>query len=201
MADELLPGWLAEVKEQLDQARGSSPTVREGASSNFIAIGTPKALTSFSPGLRAALPWVNGSFNFNEPALAGDSDDRLREAYAILNTWDHRATIDSIAMTIFNRWRDRVNRATQKPVTAQVRVAALSEALDTLEKDFGTWRVKWGDLNRLQRYDESKREPFSDARLSLPVPGISGADGGVFTFQAVPINEQKRFYGSQVQVM
>ena len=80
-------------------------------------------------------------------------------------------------------------------MTAQVRVAALGEALDTLEKDFGTWRVKWGDLNRLQRYDESKSESFSDARHSLPVPGISGADGGVFTFQAVPINEQKRFYG------
>ena len=35
-------------------------------------------------------------------------------------------------MTIFNRWRDRVNRTTQTPVTAEVRVAALTEALDTL---------------------------------------------------------------------
>jgi acyl-homoserine-lactone acylase len=147
MADELLPGWLAAVKEQLD----SNANLR--------------------------------------------NQRNLRMAYDELSAWDHRATIDSIAMTIFNRWRDRINRATQTPLTAQGRVAALTEALEALEKDFGTWRVKWGELNRLQRYDETKAEPFNDARPSLPVPGLSGADGAVFTFQAVPINEQKRFYG------
>jgi acyl-homoserine-lactone acylase len=175
MADELLPGWLAELKQHLEDP-------------------TPKAFATFSPGLRAALPWDNGGFDFSEPALAGDRNDRLREAYDILKTWNHRATIDSIAMTIFNRWRDRINRAPQ-PSTTQPHVAALNEALDEINARFGTWRVKWGDVNRLQRYDESKSETFSDARPSLPVPGIGGADGGVFTFQAIPINEQKRFYG------
>src|SRR5688572_7024627 len=197
MADELLPGWLSELKEQLDQTRGSSPTVREGTSPSSVAIvekGTPKAFATFSPGLRAALPWEREIPFVDSAREAGDRDDRLREAYDILNTWDHRATIDSIAITIFNRWRDRINRAPQ-PSTTQPHVAALNEALDELNARFGTWRVKWGDVNRLQRYDESKSETFSDARPSLPVPGIGGADGGVFTFQAVPINEQQRFYG------
>jgi len=39
-----------------------------------------------------------------------------------------------------------------------MRVAALNEALDALEQRFGSWRVTWGDLIRLQRRDESRDE-------------------------------------------
>jgi acyl-homoserine-lactone acylase len=145
MADELLPGWLAELKAHL---------------------------ASSDANLR-----------------------NLRMAYDELATWDHRATNDSVAMTVFNRWRDRINRIAQTPVTAELRAVALKEALDALEQRFGTWKVKWGDLNRLQRRDESKDEQFADARPSLPVPGVGGNDGAVFTFWAGPAPGQKRFYG------
>jgi len=91
MADELLPSWLAELKEQL-------------AKSN--------------------------------------ADRRnLRIAYDELSAWDHRATNDSVAMTIFNRWRDRSARGS----TPETRLTALNEALDALEQRFGTWRVAWGE--------------------------------------------------------
>jgi len=96
-------------------------------------------------------------------------------------------------MTLFNRWHDRLNSASQ--TTAQARADALTETLNDLEQRFGTWKVKWGDLNRLQRRDESKGAEFDDTRPSLPVPGISGADGAVFTFYAGPAPGQKRFYG------
>ena len=145
MADELLPGWLAELKEHL-------------AASN----ADPRNLRN------------------------------LRMAYEVLASWDHRSANDSVAMTIFNRWRNRVNQGTPTP---EKRMTALNEALDALEQRFGTWRVKWGELNRLQRPDESKGEQFEDARPSLPVPGISGSDGAVFTFYAGPSPGQKRFYG------
>ncbi|HEX3232330.1 MAG TPA: penicillin acylase family protein, partial [Pyrinomonadaceae bacterium] len=54
----------------------------------------------------------------------------LRTAYDELSTWDHRATNDSVAMTIFNRWRERIGRITQTPVSAEARAAALTQALD-----------------------------------------------------------------------
>ena len=98
-------------------------------------------------------------------------------------------------MTVFNRWRDRINRSTQTPVTPELRAVALKEALDALEQRFGTWKVKWGELNRLQRRDESKDEQFDDARPSLPVPSVGGNDGAMFTFWAGPAPGQKRFYG------
>jgi len=119
----------------------------------------------------------------------------LRIAYDLLAAWDHRSTNDSVAMTIFNRWRDRIGRITQTPVTAEARAAALSQALDGLVERFGKWQVTWGELNRLQRRDESRGEQFDDARPSLPIPGVGGNDGAVFTFAAGPTAGQKRFYG------
>jgi acyl-homoserine-lactone acylase len=217
MADELLPGWLAELKQEIDGAgtdHGARVRTRSGSDGAMAVTGprvvatgsktqpeqsasseTPKAFATSSPGLRVADPW-NQKINFINPdSEAGDRNNRaarLREAYDILSTWNHRSTNDSVAMTIFNRWHDRLGQVTSTP---EKRVAALNEALDALEQRFGTWQVAWGELNRLQRRDESKNEQFDDARPSLAVPGISGSDGAVFTFYAGPSPGQKRFYG------
>ncbi len=121
---------------------------------------------------------------------------RLRKAYDELARWDHRSTSDSIAMTLFSMWRGRLSaRGAPTAVTAERRVAALSEVLDTLTERFGTWRVGWGEINRLQRPDESKGEAFLDERPSLAIPGVNGGDGAVYTFYAGPAPGQKRFYG------
>jgi acyl-homoserine-lactone acylase len=122
--------------------------------------------------------------------------ERLRAAYDELSAWDHRATNESVAMTIFSAWRDRIS-ARDKPtlVTADWQLAALSEVLDELEQRFGTWRVAWGEVNRLQRLDESKDEKFDDARPSLPITGVNGSDGAVFTFYSRGLAGQKRRYG------
>ncbi len=47
----------------------------------------------------------------------------------------------------------------------------LEEVIEGLKRDFGTWRVPWRKINRLQRRDLRVEEPFSDDRMSLPVPG------------------------------
>jgi acyl-homoserine-lactone acylase len=122
--------------------------------------------------------------------------ERLRAAYDELSAWDHRATINSVAMTIFTAWRDRISARDKQTVrTADWRVAKLSEVLTELEQQYGTWRVAWGEINRLQRIDESKNEKFADSRPSLPIPGVNGNDGAVFTFYARSASGQKRRYG------
>jgi acyl-homoserine-lactone acylase len=93
-------------------------------------------------------------------------------------------------MTIFSLWHERVSRDEK-----QNTVAALTEVINALQRDFGTWKVAWGELNRLQRLDESKGEEFQDARASLAVSGVNGNDGAVFTFYAAPNRGQKRRYG------
>ena len=121
---------------------------------------------------------------------------RLREASEELARWNHRSTNDSVAMTLFSLWHDRISRdRTADRDTTEKQVAALNEVLDTLERDFGTWRVAWGEISRLQRLDESKDEKFQDARPSLPVAAVNGNDGAVFTLYAAPERGQKRRYG------
>ena len=117
-------------------------------------------------------------------------DAWLREVYDELSRWDHRSTNDSVAMTIFSLWHDRISRDENLNV-----FTALTEVINTLQRDFGTWKVKWGELSRLQRFDESKNEEFQDSRPSLAVSGVNGNDGAVFTVYAAPMRGQKRRYG------
>lgn len=118
-------------------------------------------------------------------------DTVLRQAYDELSNWDRRSTGESVAMTLFSLWREKMANA------AGVDQAAIFEdVLKTLQRDFGTWRVGWGEISRLQRIDESRGENFQDAKPSVPVPGVNGADGAVFTYYARPVSGQKRRYGT-----
>ena len=121
---------------------------------------------------------------------AADSSRSARLAPAIdtLRRWNRRSDTASVAMTLFDRWQE----ALRMPGT---RLAALDTALVRLEREWGTWRVRWGDRNRLQRIDESMDERFSDARPSIPVVGAGGQHGTVFTYYAQPVTNQKRRYG------
>src|SRR5215813_1083003 len=129
-------------------------------------------------------------------AVANSGGERLLEVYKLLSTWDHQSRTDSVAMTIFSGWRDRISSMERSgAVTPSGRVKALNEVLDALEQRFGTWRVAWGEVNRLQRIDESKAEEFSDTRSSLPIAGVNGGDGAVFTFYSRDVSGQRRSYG------
>ena len=119
----------------------------------------------------------------------------LRESYDELSRWDHRSTTDSVAMTLFSLWHERISRDRSGTKSSGRTVSHLSDVLDALERDFGTWRVAWGEIIRLQRLDESKNEKFQDDKPSLPVPGVNGNDGAVFTLYAAPERGQKRRYG------
>jgi acyl-homoserine lactone acylase PvdQ len=126
-------------------------------------------------------------------ARAEGSNRDLDEAIHVLSAWNRRSSTDSIAMTLFSLWRDRLDE--KRTSDEQAMLDTLSDVVKTLQADFGTWRVAWGEINRLQRSDESTGESFSDARASVAVPGFSGRDGGVFTFYAAPQKGMKRRYG------
>ncbi|HKP80768.1 MAG TPA: penicillin acylase family protein [Pyrinomonadaceae bacterium] len=123
-------------------------------------------------------------------ALKQREDPQSREVYDELVRWNHRSANDSIAMTVFSLWHDRVSRDEKED-----QLTALNEVIKELQRDFGTWKVTWGEISRLQRIDESKDEDFQDSRPSLAVSGVNGNDGAVFTFYAAPERGQKRRYG------
>ena len=134
------------------------------------------------PGLLAALK--------QHLEIPAGKDSPLREVYDELARWNQRSSNDSVAMTVFSLWHDRVDGQEKSD-----EVAALTDAIDTLRNQFGTWKVAWGEVSRLQRKDESQGEEFQDSKPSIAVSGVSGDDGAVFTVYAAPAKGQKRLYG------
>lgn len=146
--------------------------------------------------LPAMLGAVKKRLDDTRASSSDKASSNLREAYDELVRWNHQSTTESIAMTLFNAWRGKLAANQSGDESAQAAAEALEDVLRTLERDYGSWRVKWGEINRLQRLDESRDEAFQDNRQSLAVPGVNGADGAVFTFYANGVNGQKRRYGT-----
>ncbi|HWO01594.1 MAG TPA: penicillin acylase family protein, partial [Blastocatellia bacterium] len=123
---------------------------------------------------------------------------KLADAITELKTWDHVSTIDSKPMTLFALWFERMGRLRAQKVTDEwLRIRALEEVAAELTRDFGTWQIAWGEINRLQRIQSGgELEKFSDARPSLPIAGAPGPVGIVNNFYTRPAeNGQKRRYG------
>lgn len=126
---------------------------------------------------------------WDAPGAAGGRPD-LAPLVAALRAWDRRGTINSIETTLFARWRSlRDRRPSLDPL------AALDSVAQDLTRIHGTWRMPWGDVNRLQRWIDRPGSGPSDTLPSLPVPGLDGGDGAIFTFAAVPGRDGRRQYG------
>jgi penicillin amidase len=124
------------------------------------------------------------------PMLLGrpTADSTYRAAMDTLRYWDRRSDTASVAMTLFDRWLDRMERGGDPLI-------ALDSAISQLTRDWGTWRVRWGDFNRLQRLDERIDQQPSDERPSLAVRGAGQQHGVVFSYVTRPARGQKRRYG------
>jgi acyl-homoserine-lactone acylase len=79
---------------------------------------------------------------------------------------------------------------------SEARLRAVETAVDRLEKDFGSWRTPWGEINRFQRLTGDIVQPFSDSAPSIPVPFTSGRWGSLASFGARPYPGTSRWYGT-----
>jgi acyl-homoserine-lactone acylase len=80
-------------------------------------------------------------------------------------------------------------------VAPEPKLRALVAAVDRLERDFGSWRTPWGEINRFQRLTGDIAQPFNDTAPSIPVGFTSGAWGSLASFGAGRHNGSKRYYG------
>jgi acyl-homoserine-lactone acylase len=121
---------------------------------------------------------------------------KLAPAIALLQGWDHVSTTESTPMTVFALWFERLGKLSASgDKDPWLKIKALEQIMGELETNFGTWRVAWGEVNRLQRQFTSGESPFSDSQPSLPIAGAPGWDGVVFNFYTRPEKGQKRRYG------
>jgi acyl-homoserine lactone acylase PvdQ len=130
-----------------------------------------------------------------------DRAARLREPVEALKSWDCVSTVESVPMTLFVETYDRVLKMVEKrDVLNYPRLRALEATMADLERTHGTWKVAWGEINRLQRVHGSQVDmqghgAFRDDQPSLPVAGAPGPLGIVFNFYAFPQAGQKNHYG------
>jgi acyl-homoserine-lactone acylase len=96
----------------------------------------------------------------------GAMDATVAEAVQELERWDHRSTADSVAMTIFTLWDYSIWRT--KASTPETFNESLRGVLADLSKQFGTWRVPYGNLNRLQRLVAYGKPPFVNPTFDPP---------------------------------
>ncbi|MBX9656209.1 penicillin acylase family protein [bacterium] len=80
---------------------------------------------------------------------------------------------------------------------------ALINAAKKLTENYGTWKVKWGDVYRLQRHQnvaDLLQVPLSDKKPSIPLVGAPGPLGVIFTMYYSPsvyvpfVREMKKHY-------
>ncbi len=150
------------------------------------------------------------------PALvkaAGQESD-LVEVVKELKNWDYNASEGSIAQTIAIRWGLKIMAKIPKPKqfggeTEVVQnmedyaksgsklemVQALREVLNDLKRDFGTWRVAWGELNRFQRVSNGDVMKMDDSKPSFSVPFTSSAWGQLPSYTSRSIQGSKKWYG------
>lgn len=133
-------------------------------------------------------------------AAAPDKAAKLTDVIAELKAWNGTSTVDSVAMTVFTLWAYTRNLPQAQQMVKgnpYPDLAVLEYVVGDLQKKWGNWRVKWGDINRIQRVHTSGHlEAFNDDKPSLPVAGGPGDPIGiVFNFYSPEAKGQKRRYG------
>ena len=136
---------------------------------------------------------------------------RLQRAVALLRGWDYRwsATSTATSLAVFwgdALWQDALDFARGERInvpdyiathlTPAQRLAALGAAVDRLTRDFGSWQVPWGRINRFQRLDAAIAPHFDDARPSVAVPFTSAQWGSLASFGAKRWPGTKNYYGT-----
>ena len=115
---------------------------------------------------------------------------KVAQQITVLRAWDQRWGVDSVATSLGVFWAEEMRRDSSHPL------AALAAASDRLTADFGTWRTRWGDINRFQRLTGDIIQPFSDSAPSIPVGFTAGTLGSIASFAARPYPGTKKWYGT-----
>ena len=134
---------------------------------------------------------------------------RLEGPVALLRGWDKTWSADSEATTLACFWGEELwaLAGRQRPPHGNMweamnalspadRLGTFARALDRLEREWGSWRVRWGEVNRFQRNDAAIVQTFSDDRPSIAVPFPSARWGTLASFASRSYPGTRRWYGT-----
>jgi acyl-homoserine lactone acylase PvdQ len=149
--------------------------------------------------------------DYNALPQSDQSRKNLSEPIDSLKNWDKNSSASSVASTIAIEFGYRFLQkappsanpydvtnavgqllATLQSTTSNDRLNLLEETLKDLEKRFGTWKIKWGEVNRYQRPSDGK---FDDSKSSLPVGLAAATFGSLPSFASWRFSTTNKRYG------
>ena len=171
---------------------------------SLIATGYDSHLTAFD----SLLPRVLAAYDHLPVEDPRRTD--LAAPIEVLRPWDHRTAADSVPTAVAILWGEELRKAAGAEAVAEdepvysrldrqsdaVMLAALKDAVARLERDFGSWRTPWGEINRYQRLTGDIVQPHDDSKPSLAVGMAPGRWGALASFEAWEPQSTKRIYGS-----
>lgn len=196
----------------MDQAganpRGDHATASLGAARSL----TPDALRRIA--YSTSLPFFVGAVAdldraWSDLPRADPRRARMEGPVALLRAWDKHWSADSEATTLANFWGEELwaLAGRQRPPHGNMweamnafspadRLATFARALDRMEREWGGWRVRWGEVNRFQRNDAAIVQTFDDSRPSIAVPFPSARWGTLASFASRSYPGTRRWYGT-----
>jgi acyl-homoserine-lactone acylase len=165
---------------------------------------------AFDPYLPAFADMVPPLIDAYQSLPSADSlKAKLAAPIALLQGWDYKWGTASEPTSLAVFWGTEMAKSVPSSASepgaavdwiaaspAAVKLAALSASVDRLERDFGKWRVPWGEINRFQRITNEIKPRFDDAQPSIPIGFVSGNWGSLASYGSRPYPNTKRWYGT-----
>jgi len=164
----------------------------------------------YLPGFEELVPSLLAAYD-------GATNDSLRvkltEPIQLLRGWDLRWSASSVPTTLAIYWAQKLRQSVaaripartdqlsaikflQEKTTPQEKLIALNETVAELQRDFGNWKIAWGEVNRFQRLDGKIDAGFDDTKPSISVPFTSSYWGSLAAFGSRKYPNTKKMYGN-----
>lgn len=172
---------------------------------------------AYDPTLAAFEKLVPALLNAYESSIDDNLKASLQEPVEVIRAWNKQYGTASEATALAISWSRKLEPMTKvKPeiaadhrgdqvffvdmmvatTSAEDKLKALSDAIADLTRDFGTWHVTWGELNRFQRLSGTVlEERFDDQQPSFPVASAPSFYGSLAAFGSRRYPGTKKYYG------
>ena len=141
----------------------------------------------------------------------------LKDPINVLKNWNFHTDTNSVATTLAVLWVEKIlqnnvsrlkkplvneisysyangSNISLKNISPSTQIALLDSVIKDLQKDWGTWTVAWGKLNRFQR--NAFGQESSDELPSLAVPATPAFMGSINAYSSKKSKTSKVRYGT-----
>ena len=137
---------------------------------------------------------------------------KSNEQIDLLRNWDKKFSATSVSTTLAIYWAQDLRQLLLSRVpsgldqltiidkmfnetTNKEKIEAFENVIAELERDYGTWKVAWGEVNRFQRLTGKVTEEYDDSKKSWAVPYASSFWGSLAAFGSRKFAGTKKMYG------